>query len=184
METVAMDPAIHASLRAALSLLFLTAALHKLRDLAAFRAALHGYRLLPEGVTPAAAIVLIAAELGIACVLPWLPGNGAALAAVFLLATYTGAIAINLLRGRRAIDCGCAGPAARQPLSGALVVRNTLLCIAALSTALPIAPRVLQWIDILTIAGSVALLCLLYAAVNGLQVNLRAPAVEIDGVAS
>jgi len=38
-----------------------------------------------------------------------------------LLALYTLAVVVNLARGRREIDCGCFGPAARQPLSAALV---------------------------------------------------------------
>ena len=40
----------------------------------------------------------------------------AAAAAALLLALYAGAIGVNLARGRRDIDCGCGGPASRQPI--------------------------------------------------------------------
>src|SRR5262249_43406760 len=64
-----------------------------------------------------------------------------------LLGLYAGAIAINLARGRRDIDCGCAGPAARRPISGWLVARNLVLAGIALAGCAPLAPRLLGWID-------------------------------------
>jgi hypothetical protein len=42
-----MDPVFDSTLRAALALLFLVAAAHKLRDLGRFRATLADYRVLP-----------------------------------------------------------------------------------------------------------------------------------------
>ena len=64
----------------------------------------------------------------------------AAFASAALFAAYTGAIAINLQRGRIHIDCGCgmARLAGRdQQLSWGLVVRNTLLMAAALVATMP-----------------------------------------------
>ncbi|MGH7291189.1 MAG: MauE/DoxX family redox-associated membrane protein, partial [Myxococcota bacterium] len=64
-----LDPALGLALRGGLALLLGTAAWHKLRDLGAFRDALAGYRLLPDGLVGVAALVLVAAELASACAL-------------------------------------------------------------------------------------------------------------------
>lgn len=164
-----IDPAVRLVLRAALALLFIWAATHKLRGVTAFRAALADYALLPRRWLAPAAALLIAAELSVAAGL-WLRGAGiaAAAAAAGLLTIYTGAIAVNLRRGRRDIDCGCAGVAGQQPLSAALVVRNLVLAVVALLCMLPTAPRDLTWVDGLTIGAGVGTLALLYAAVDGL----------------
>jgi hypothetical protein len=167
-----IDPVVRGMLRVALSLLFVWAASHKLRDLSGFRTALISYELLPSRVIGAFAVLLIAMEIAVAAGL-WLPGRAApaAGAAAGLLAVYGGAIAVNLVRGRRDIDCGCAGAAAERPLSGALVVRNGVLLLAALMLTLPATPRPLMWVDAVTIGAGVAVLALLYAAADGLLAN-------------
>lgn len=165
----ALDPALGWLLRGALAALFATAAVHKLCDLAAFRAALADYQLLPGAVLPAFAFLLPAVEVGVAfgfCVPAFAPC--AAIAAAALLALYGWAMAINLTRGRRHIDCGCAGPAGRQAIGAPLIVRNAVLAAVALVSALPAAPRTLAWVDGVTIAAGVAVLALLYAAFDGL----------------
>ena len=163
--TPALDPVVGGTLRGALALLFVGAALHKLRDRAGFRAALAGYGLLPGGSLPAAASLLAAAELAIAAGL-LVPGCGrtAALAAAGLLALYAGAMLAALAAGRRGIDCGCAGPAGSKPLGPALVASNGILVAAALAASLPVTPRAVSWIDAVTVAGAVAALACLFAA--------------------
>ena len=163
--TPALDPAVGGTLRGALALLFVGAALHKLRDRAGFRAALAGYGLLPGGSLPAAASLLAVAELAIAAGL-LAPGGGhrAALAAAGLLALYAGAMLAALAAGRRGIDCGCAGPAGPRPLGPALVARNGILVVASLAASLPVTPRTVSWIDAVTVAGAVAALGCLFAA--------------------
>jgi methylamine utilization protein MauE len=169
---VAIDPAIGITLRAGLSLLFFWTAVHKLRDRSAFRAALRAYELVPPGRVRGFAALLIALEIAVAATLLVSEiGSAAALAGAILLATYTGAIAINLLRGRRQIACGCAGAAARQPLSLALVGRNVVLIIVALAGALPALPRALTTTDGVTIGAGVVTLAFLYSAVDGLIAN-------------
>jgi hypothetical protein len=166
---VSVDPAVQLALRVALAALFAHAALHKLRDIGAFRGALAAYRLLPPlWIVPAGAM-LIAAELGVAAGL-WLPGphRAAALGAAALLTAYAAAMAVNLRRGRRDLECGCAGPAQRQPVRPALVARNALLAGAALLAALPAGTRSLTGVDALTAAGAALLLALLYTAADGL----------------
>ena len=169
MSTVAVDPALQLVVRGAVSLLFGWAAAHKLRDVAGFARALEGYDLVSPLWTVPAGVFLITAEVGVATGL-WLPRVApvAALGAAGLLALYAGAMVVNLVRGRRDIDCGCVGPARRQPIGGALVARNAVVAVAALVGALPVAPRPLWWVDGVTIVAGVCVLACLYAAADGL----------------
>lgn len=175
MSGLALDPAVGLALRAVLAVVFAAAAVHKLRDVGAFHAALVGYDLVPSvWVVPLGAGV-IAAEIGIAVAL-WLPpvAAGGALGGAVLLTLYAAAMGVNLARGRHDIDCGCAGPAGAQPISRALAGRNLVLAAAAAAAALPISARPLHWIDIATIVAATAALLALYAAVDGLLANAAA----------
>ena len=162
-----MDPVIDVTLRTALALLFSVAAGHKLQDLGRFRATLVEYRLLPAGLVPFAAALVVAVEVAAAGAL-LVPGARAAglVSAATLLVVYGAAVAINLVRGRRDIDCGCAGPAVRRPISGALVARNAALAALALAGLVPVHPRALLWVDGLTVAGATAALAAFYAALD------------------
>jgi hypothetical protein len=163
-----MDPAVDITLRAALALLFLAASAHKLRDLPRFRATLADYRVLPGGLVTAGAGLVAAAEAGVALALAIPAGRVAGFAgAAALLVAYGVAIALNLARGRRDLDCGCAGPAVRRPISGWLVARNALLASTAAAGILPVEPRPLVWVDGLTVLCATAALALLYATFDG-----------------
>ena len=161
-----MDPAIDLTIRAALALLFAVAAAHKLRDMAAFRGTFADYRLLPD----AAAWAVPAAEAAVALLLvaPATSAVGKA-GAVALLVAYAAAIGVNLVRGRRHIDCGCAGPHARRPIGPGLVVRNTVLAAVALAARAPVYDRPLVWVDALTVSGAVMALAALYVAADRLM---------------
>ena len=162
-----IDPVWSLALRSGLALLLASAAIAKLRDLGGFTAALAGYRLLPVTFVRPVAGALIGAELALVLGL-WLPALRAACAvgAALLLSLYGFAIAVNLARGRRDIDCGCGGPLGRQPLSEALVLRNALLVGAALAAALPVAPRSLGWLDAWTLVAAAGAMAALYGAAN------------------
>src|SRR4029453_3127867 len=162
-----MDPTIDLTLRAALGLLFVAAALHKLRDPRRFAATGADYRLLPEGLAGVAGALLVGAELAIAVALV-LHRRAALAGAAALLVLYAGAMAINLVRGRRHIDCGCVGPAARRPIGGWLVVRNLVLAGVALAALAPVAPRPLLWIDGVTVAAATVALAACWAAMDRL----------------
>lgn len=147
MPSVAHDPVVILTVHAAFALLFAAAARHKLRDRAAFAATLAAYRVLPASVTGAAGVGIAAVEAATATA--WLvPGAGriAALATIALLGAYGAAIALNLARGRRTIDCGCGLGGAPQPISGWLVVRNAGLAGVAWWTVMagggPLSPNV------------------------------------------
>lgn len=174
-----LDPAIEFVLRGGLALLLLTTALHKARELAAFRAAIVGYALVPERLTGAIAVLFatVEAAIGVALLAPASLGlrDAALVATASLLALYAVAIAVNLLRGRRDIDCGCAGPNAKQPLSEWLLARNALLAVTALVCLGGASARSLVWIDALTICGGVAMLVATWLAAHRLLAT--APAI-------
>lgn len=172
---MAVDPALAWTARGALAAVLALAAWHKARDLPAFTAALSAYELVPASLVPLFASQLLAVELALAGLL-LLPALAAptALAAVALLGLYSAAIGVNLARGRRHIDCGCSGPALRQPLSVWLIARNAGLIVLALFSALPKAPRALGALDALTIAGGAAILVASYSAANVLAAHAHA----------
>jgi uncharacterized membrane protein YphA (DoxX/SURF4 family) len=166
------DPALLWTLRATLALLLLSAGVHKLQHLAAFRSALQGYRLLPPGLVAPAASALVLTELGLGVgLLAPGPSSTVALATAALFILYAAAIGVNLARGRRHIDCGCGGPAGRTGLSEALLARNAVLVAAACAAALDPSGRALVWVDGLSIGAGVSVLALLYAAADGLMAH-------------
>ena len=163
-----MDPVLAVVLRGALALLFVVAALHKLRDRDAFRATLDAYALLPSALTAplARAVPLVELVAALLLVVPRAAAVGASIA-VLLLSVYALAMGVNLLRGRRDLDCGCMGPGARSPIGPELLVRNLFLIVVALVAGFaPIHARALVWVDFVTVPLAVAVLAALYAAVE------------------
>lgn len=155
-----------------LALLWIVAAVYKLRGFAVFLVVLADYRLIPKRATHACAVAVIAIELGLAFGLLSPAARSLALAgSALLLATYAGAIALNVVRGRRFIDCGCMGPVGHQPLSGWLVARNLTLACLALAAMLPVRGRALVWFDAVTVVAAIGSAALLYAATNRLIAN-------------
>lgn len=137
-----LDPATELCVRIAAALFFLWAGSAKARDLPRFRAALDDYRLLPAFAVAPAALAIPFAELGLAATLPWTAlcpwpeiGGGA------LLLLFAGAMAVNLLRGRRDIACGCSFGARDSGLDWTLVGRNVLAAAIIASGGAAIAPR-------------------------------------------
>lgn len=166
------DPVVSMILSLGLALLFVTASFHKMRDWRAFTATLKNYELLPQSLVPVCSAVIITTEAGIGAALCIGAAQTPALAAALgLLSVYTAAIGVNLARGRRAIDCGCMGPALRQSLSGWLVVRNLALMAAAALALLPGNARALGLLDLTTVAFGIATCSLLYVAMNHLIAN-------------
>jgi len=167
-----LDPALELIARGALALLLGAGAIGKARDLAAFRAAIEGYELLPPRAAGAAAFTFTACEALLAAALLAPASLGvralALLGAAALFVAYGVAIAINLARGRREIECGCGGAAAHVPLSGWLVARNVALVAAALACLGGATDRSLGAVDAITVAGGIALLALLWIALHGL----------------
>jgi len=116
---------------------------------------------------PAAAVALPVAELAIAAGLLWSTSRPyAGILAFLLIGAYALAIAINLARGRKDIDCGCSGPAMRQPLQPALLARNLLLAIVALCALLPMLDRPLGLLDNFVMIAAGTVLVLLYTTTD------------------
>ena len=116
-----------------LGLLMASAARHKLLNWARFKASFAAYRLVPGRMVTASAALILAAEVAVSFGLFALM-KPALLAAAALLMVYMVAMAINLARGRRFIDCGCGDEPA--PLSYMLLARNTVLAGLAVWAAL------------------------------------------------
>jgi hypothetical protein len=150
-----LDPVFALLARLGLGGLLLSAAIHKGRDLARFVDTVRDYRILPERLSTfgAWALALGEAAVALSLLVPRLDPMGP-LGAIALLGLYTAAIGFNLMRGRRHIDCGCAGfGLRRQTLNGWLPIRNTLL---------------LGWVDFLSIGAGLAIGALLWLSAHEL----------------
>ena len=170
-----IDPLIVKAVSIALGLMLLAAAWHKLSSLPEFTAVLSDYHLLPpflvSSVAPAIPMVEILLGAG------WLTGMAMNIVAPLtagMFAVYGSAIAINLLRGRLHISCGCGlggASSENQSLSWVLVVRNTVLLLLALLPLVPVAERTMVWIDWLTLSATLMASALLYLGASQLLQN-------------
>lgn len=168
----ALDPTLPHMFAALLAIVFLGGAWQKLRDPDGFAMAVEQYRLLPSSWATPAAWGLLAAEAAAGLLLlPLATRTAGAVLALAVLVAVTLAVAINLLRGRHAIDCGCGGPEGGQHLSWGLVLRNGLLGLAAGLAVASEVPRDLVWLDGLTVVAGTLALYGLYAAANQLMAN-------------
>ncbi len=157
--------------------LFGTSAADKLGDFPRFAAALGAYQLLPQPLTKIAAAAIVVLELAaaivlLAIVLVPVGANTLGLIAPLLLISYAIAMAANLMRGRRSIDCGCGGMP--MPLSRSLVVRNLLISTMLIWS---LSPKVVTdeltasaWLPLLALA-SAAGLSFVYLIFNQLLAN-------------
>jgi hypothetical protein len=178
-----MDPVVSSVLQLLLAWILAESALDKVRDRGGFTRTLAAYRLVPGAFLSATvnglALIefMLATAIFLAMALPLLGVGSTRLAAVAglgcagLLGLYGVAITINLLRGRRDLDCGCGGPAQHHSLGPALVVRNFALVGAALSTTLPLRPRTLTTLDFATTLLAAAALLLARGAIEHLLAN-------------
>ena len=180
-----LDPQIFRCLALGFCLLFFPAAIHKLTYRARFSSVLSNYRILPAKLISTATILIPLLELILA--LSWLLAAFSlktpavmSIGSGLLLMVYALAITLNLLRGRRHIDCGCGfslpdtdhhAAATGQQLSLWLVARNLLLAAAAVGSLAEISTRELTGIDHLLVIPVTLMLILFYAAFNQLVTN-------------
>ena len=169
-----MDPVFTIIVSICMSLMFGFAAVHKLNAVAVFKATMDEYQLVPLILSGVVAVLLIVAELAAAILVlvPAVRTTGLMIMTV-LLFIYAAGIGINLLRGRRDIDCGCSGPSSRHELSGWLVLRNLVLLSLILLAANPPAQRPMNWLDAVVVLFSVMVASGLYMGMN--QLLAQAP---------
>jgi Methylamine utilisation protein MauE len=122
--------------------------------------------------TAARAVVVFEVILGVAWLVQLTPVPVVG-GTVLLLASYAGAITLNLVRGRVHISCGCGGHD-RQPLSWWMLPRNLILIVAAMSATLPVTDRSLGWADGLLATVTLLILVLIHLAVTQLLANAAA----------
>lgn len=170
-----LDPLVATIISVGFGLMFLLASVHKLTGFSRFRAVLRDYRVMPGAVVPLAAAALPVLEILLG--LGWLflaDVRIVALGTIALVALYSFAIAINLLRGRVHISCGCGfgkSAAGDETLSWGLVVRNAALLVAAAAATLPETSRSLGMLDYVTLLAALVGIVLLFTAGNQLIRN-------------
>ena len=172
MFATGFDPVIQLSAALTLGYVFVLAGLHKCRAPAEFATTLANYKILPEGLVRQSVYLLPVGELitGAALLIPATAQFAAGSAAV-LLCLYIVAISVNLLRGRRNINCGCGGPSQRQTLSEWMLARNGLLLLLAFIVGSGGQTRALLWLDWLVIMLATGMGCLFYNITNQLLEN-------------
>lgn len=172
MFNLTFDPVLNLISALILGYIFVLAGLHKCKAPAEFGTTLANYKILPESLARQGVYLVPVAEImtGVALLIP-AAATLAAFSAGTLLCIYIAAIGINLLRGRRNIDCGCGGPAQKQSISEWMIVRNGLLLGLAYIAGSQTLARPLLWFDWLTVILATVMGCLFYNIINQLLVN-------------
>jgi len=169
-----IDPGVAWLIIACAGLLFLVAALHKLRDLRRFREVFAAYQLMPAAAGRLLAPVVPALELAVAVGLLFDDLRRLALwIGVALMLAYGAGIVINLARGRRDLDCGCAGPNDRRPIAAWMVWRNVGIAILLSTVLLPWSDRPFVLTDGVTVGFGTACCALIYLCLDRLLAPVR-----------
>lgn len=122
------EPYISLFARLFVGMILLIASIAKLMEGSRFVEIVRGYQLLPERLVAWVGRLLPLWEIIVAFgLLTGLFQSWAALSALVLFLMFSGAILVNLMRGRYYISCGCFGSGKDQQLSWKLVVRNIVL---------------------------------------------------------
>lgn len=178
-----MNPLIALGSSLILAYVFITAARHKWRTPGEFADILQNYQVLPgPAVHPASRLLpVLECATGLALLVPAAMRQAADVAAALLL-IYSAAITLNLVRGRRRIDCGCGGTALRQTLSEWLLARNAILIGLAVAAASSAPEGEMGWHAWTIAALAAATACLFYETGNQLLANRdRLRSLELNG---
>jgi uncharacterized membrane protein len=166
------DPVIPVTCSLILSYVFVVASLHKWQNIEEFRTTLTNYQIVPDNLLNVFIFTIPAVELlsGIALLIP-VSSRLAALSAAVLLLMYMFAIGINLIKGRRSIDCGCGGTEQKQAISEWLLLRNGVLLFLAYCITASVQAREFIWFDWIVVFLATIIGCLFYNIINQLLVN-------------
>jgi hypothetical protein len=172
MQTMVLDPAIGTLVIASVAMLFASAGVHKLRDLARFEEIFSAYDLLPGIARLRISWVVPMLEFIVATGLIVKPFRlYAAALGILLLSAYAAAIGVNLMRGRRDLACGCGGPNDKRPIAAWMIWRNLLIALAAAIAFATWTERPLEFTDAFTIAFGLLTIVLVYLCVDQLFGN-------------
>lgn len=178
-----LDPLIMRIISLGFAVLFMLSAIHKMGDRIEFLQILGAYRVLPAIFLRPAALILPNLEMVVA--VGWLAIGflGFQLRAIpiisaGLLLIYSSVIALNLIRGRTDIDCGCGFSSSKtnkhknaERISYPLVWRNSILALTALLVIAPSSAREITAIDYVALIAATVVCILIYGAVNQLIAN-------------
>ena len=134
-----------------------------------FREIVARYEVVPAELTGTASALVVFWETAAIAGLWVSPEDGALLAAA-LFGTYGMAVAVNLVRGRTSIDCGCAWGG--EPIASAawltpwLPLRNAGLVLLALALCAPVSDRPLGPVDYGLIGASAVFFVAAYQAMD------------------
>lgn len=164
--------------RTSLAVVFLLSFVGKVRSVAAFEAAVAGFRLLSTVLVPAATRLLLWSELVVVVLL--LAGGialvpGFALAAGLLI-VFSGGLVVVLWRGQ-ALSCNCFGAKA-QRVTPYDLLRNALLlglCAAGFAARVAATPPLFETLVLAAAATGVGMLFAHFADVIGTLLNPFTP---------
>jgi Methylamine utilisation protein MauE len=164
-----LDPAFGYVITLGIAVLFAGAAAQKMGSRAHFAEIFAAYRLLPDALARRLAWLIPCIELALAvALLRESSRRPAAVCAAAVLIAYASGLAVNLLRGRLDLDCGCGPARDRRAISAWMVWRNLLLASAIGIAALPWSARACGWTDLLTVMAGLIACAILYAAIDRL----------------
>ena len=162
-------------------IVFVEAGLAKLRHRDLVPGLVANYRLLPQAMVGPVAFALPVVEmvLGLGLIGSVFAGGALRLLgipAAALFVVFAAAMAINIGRGRSAIDCGCGRSQLRQPLRWGLVLRNLVLAALVAVHALPPARGdAVGAIDIALAMAAGAAVFLMFLVFNALAALAASP---------
>lgn len=146
-----------------------------MRDIRRFDEIFAAYQMVPAAwgrmISRLVPILEIAVAVGLAVNVfrPYAAGFG-----ILMLAGYAAAIAVNLRRGRRDLDCGCGGPGDRRPISAWMIGRNAVVALAAAAAVFATwSARPLRATDGMTIAFGLLTVALVYLCIDQLFGNAQ-----------
>jgi hypothetical protein len=168
-QPVSIDPAIACLILACALLLFMVAAIHKVRDLRRFGAIFAAFSVLPLAAGRRVSIAVPVLEIFVAGGLLFEGSRTLSLCVgIALLLAYASVIALNLQRGRRDLACGCGGPDDRRLIAPWMVWRNIACAILMAAALLPWSVRLLELTDAVTIGFGTATCALVYLCLDRL----------------
>lgn len=169
-----IDPVLQLAAALTLALVFGGSAASKMGAWEELEGVVRNFRILPGFLVPLVRWALPPAEVLLA-VGVLVPGTRALAASgmAALLVLFAAALALNVVRGRVDIDCGCFRSALRQNLSWWLVLRNGVLVALAAACVPPVTGRDLGWADNFVVVTAACSLFVAYLSVG--YVTLRRP---------